>query len=396
MNRKGLIATFKRWYKPVLGTALALVGIYLLFIWRIGDLPPNFSPLEKAAVLDSSSIKNIVDNPLNIPHKLVQYGVQELFGVSTTSMRLVSAFFGLLATICFFLICKWWFKSTIAWFASALFIFSPWLIINSRSADTAIMFLSSITIIAAYLWLQSSDKQHDFALISLALAAMLSLYIPGVVWITIVGALAVQKPLYSAYKQSAAVVRYVLPIIMTLLITPLAYAVVYDPRLLKQLLLIPDQLLSPVDSLTAIVWSGLGVIWRTRDNLPTTLGTLPVLDALCVVLFIVGCFWLLSEYRRRRTYWLFGTLAVSIVVIGLNRQALLLMLILPAIYIIIAAGLNFLYKEWFTVFPRNPLAKWVGIGVIVIAVTISCIYNVRYSLVAWPRSPETTSYYVIQ
>ena len=376
--------------------ALILSVSFLLYGWKLGSLPPNFRPEEKAAVISSSSVRLIVNNPVNAPHKVAQYIVQKNFSKSTLAMRSVSVVFGLLAVFCFYLVLKWWFKYEAAILGAILFATSPWLIINARSATAAIMFLASLSVIAAYLWMQSTEKHHNTALILAALAGALSLYVPGVFWITIIGVLAIRKPLTNAYKSSAAVVRYSLPVLTSLILTPLIYAAVVEPKIIKELLLIPDGLLSLFESLQSIVWTGLGVVWRTRDNLPTTIGTLPVLDALCVVLFIVGSFWMLTQVKRRRTYWLFGSLFVSIIVIGLNRQALELLLILPVIYIVVAGGLNFLYKEWFRVFPRNPLAKWLGLGVIVMVIAISVVYSVRYSLVAWPNAPETTSHYMLQ
>ncbi len=396
MNRKRLKGFLYRWYRPVLGAFLIFTVCFYLFGWKLGSLPAGFSPEEKVAIAASSSIDNIVNNPVNAPHKVPQYAIQKTLGDSPLQMRAVSVFYGILAVFCFYLVIKWWFKYKVALVSTLLFATCPWLVINSRSATATIMLLSSLAIITAYLWLQSSNKHHDSALIVMALAGSLSLYIPGVFWITLVGVIVAKRPLSKFYKQASSIVRYSLPLLVAMLVTPLVYASIINPDILKELLLVPEQLLNPLESIVAIIWAGLGIIWRTRDSMPTTLGNLPILNAFEVVLLIIGSFWMLTEVKRRRTYWIFGSILLTILVVGLGHKEQELLLILPAIYIIIAGGLHFMYKEWFRVFPRNPLAKWVGIGVISIAVGISLIYSVRYSLIAWPNSPETSSYYVIQ
>lgn len=396
MNSKKLTGWFLRWYKPVF-SVVAIIGVsFFLYGWKLGSLPPNLSSEERAAALESSTIKLIVENPVNAPHKIPQYVVQKSIDKSPQALRSVSVMFGVLAAFCFYMVLRWWFKFEAAVLGAILFSTSPWLIINARSATVAIMYLSTLFVIAAYLWLQSTQKHHNTALIVAFIAGALSLYVPGVFIITLIGVLAVKDPLHKAYKSASTFVRYSLPVLTTLLLTPLVYAIAMEPKILKQLLLLPDSWLAPIKALEAVAWTGLGIVWRTRDNLPTTIGTLPVLDALCVVLFIVGTFWMLTQVKRRRTYWLFISLGISLVIIGLSQQALELLLVLPAIYIVVAGGLNFLYTEWFRVFPRNPLAKWVGISVVLIAVMISVVYSVRYALVAWPLAPETTEYYMLQ
>lgn len=61
-----------------------------------------------------------------------------------------------------------------------------------------------------------------------------------------------------------------------------------------------------------------------------------------------------------------------------------------------AAGLRYLYIEWRHVFPLNPFAHSMALGLISLVVAASLLYGARYSLTAWPHSAEAKSSYVLK
>jgi hypothetical protein len=64
-------------------------------------------------------------------------------------------------------------------------------------------------------------------------------------------------------------------------------------------------------------------------------------------------------------------------------------LLIPLLYVFVATGIAYLLKEWLKVFPRNPVARNFGIGLLVIAIVTSVVYNVRAYYVAWPHAATT-------
>lgn len=64
-------------------------------------------------------------------------------------------------------------------------------------------------------------------------------------------------------------------------------------------------------------------------------------------------------------------------------------ILVPIVYLMVAAGFGYLLHEWLLVFPRNPLARSLGFGLLGIAVTLTCVYNLRTYFVAWPHNPAT-------
>ena len=85
-----------------------------------------------------------------------------------------------------------------------------------------------------------------------------------------------------------------------------------------------------------------------------------------------------------------GTLLIAL------GGAVSLSLLIPFIYILVAAGIGFMLDQWYKVFPRNAIAQGVGMGLIVLAVAASCWYGLRHYFVAWPNAPATQQVFVIR
>jgi hypothetical protein len=60
----------------------------------------------------------------------------------------------------------------------------------------------------------------------------------------------------------------------------------------------------------------------------------------------------------------------------------------------IATGLAYLLRDWLKTFPNNPVARGVGIGLVVAAVGLSCIYNYRAYFIAWPHNTVTRTVFI--
>ncbi|MGH7234344.1 MAG: hypothetical protein ACREF7_02765, partial [Candidatus Saccharimonadales bacterium] len=67
--------------------------------------------------------------------------------------------------------------------------------------------------------------------------------------------------------------------------------------------------------------------------------------------------------------------------------------LLPLIAITAGTGLAFLLKEWFEIFPRNPIARTTGLVIMFAVITLSAVYEIRSYFVAWPSDPATTAIY---
>ncbi|HXR49972.1 MAG TPA: hypothetical protein VN778_03015, partial [Verrucomicrobiae bacterium] len=67
--------------------------------------------------------------------------------------------------------------------------------------------------------------------------------------------------------------------------------------------------------------------------------------------------------------------------------------LIPLLYLFIIHGLRQLLGQWLTVFPRNPIARFTGIGIICLMLCFSILYQVRAYFVAWPHTSATLQTY---
>jgi membrane protein YdbS with pleckstrin-like domain len=65
-------------------------------------------------------------------------------------------------------------------------------------------------------------------------------------------------------------------------------------------------------------------------------------------------------------------------------------LILPVVYLLIASGIAYMLHLWLKVFPANPVARSLGIIIIMLAVFLTSIYQTRSYFVAWRYNSETS------
>ena len=93
---------------------------------------------------------------------------------------------------------------------------------------------------------------------------------------------------------------------------------------------------------------------------------------------------------------LLGLSVFGIVAAALNRNLLLLIYVLPAVAVAVAAGLRYLYMEWKSIFPKNPIPKYLAVALITGLVGMHIAYGLRYSLLAWPNTAATKSTYVLK
>lgn len=393
----GMRELVTRWGSEIVAALAIALGFFVLYAWRLATLPAHFSPDEVAAKTASASVSAIANNPVNLPHKILQLGLQSLGHHGPLAMRSVSVFFIICAVVSFYILIKWWFDRRLALLSTIAFAVSPSVIIAARNATTTSLLICALTaMMTSYLWLQAARKSELAALICFFTIAALSLYVPGMIWVIAIGAIFFSQRLLRQARSYHNLLPYILLLIFTVLSIPLIFVAISKPMVGREILLLPDHLWSITESLKSIAWTGLGFVWRTRNNLPTTLGYLPVFDIFAIITAVFGVFHLLKQYSRRRTYVIIGSIAIVIIAAGLRADFLLCSLVISMMYILVAAGLDYLLNEWFSVFPRNPIARWTAIFVLSFTLLVHVIYGVRYALIAWPTAPETKTIYMLK
>jgi hypothetical protein len=131
----------------------------------------------------------------------------------------------------------------------------------------------------------------------------------------------------------------------------------------------------------------LGITVRSNGNPLFWVGHAPLLSAVEVILGALGAYYLSREAPRRGLF-LFICAVLGIVLISIGGPVTLACLV-PVLYLFIATGLDHLLGQWLSVFPRNPVARTAGMGVVCIMLLFSVLYQVRAYYIAWPHNDAT-------
>jgi len=377
----------------ILLVLFALV-FFILYFWRLGNLTAGLSPAEVYAHDSSSTFSAIFSNPLNLPHKILQH-VSIGFKDNSLFLRLPSAIFGVGFLTCLYLLLRSWFGRVVGLLAALMFISTPWIILLARTASPDIMFFSPIIIFLAYSWLIRTRNNQQLAWFALVLAVATCLYTPGLVWVLSVFVIFGAKHLIKAASGVKKSTHFLSVFTLLLLLSPLIRAFIISPSLINAWLLIPSYWPPIIETLKSIVWSLLGLFLRLRQPVDVSIGRLPVINLAEVALIIFGVYALISRLRRV-LYIIAALVFVAVLLAGINRNMLIVTLALPAVALVITAGLRFLYIEWMSIFPRNPIPKFFALFLIGSVVVAHLYLGYHFSLTAWPNTKNTRETYVLK
>jgi hypothetical protein len=227
-------------------------------------------------------------------------------------------------------------------------------------------------------------------------ATVLSLYSPVIVWLVFLTG--VVSLLHYKQRQRSLPLKtwhkIVVAITGSLLVLPLLVGIMLHPSQALILLgvnnvahSIPDLFLNVTDSIRAI-------FFISTNSSPLALGKTPMLDIFSVFMFLLGCYYFERRLSLKRSKMLFGGLAIGVLVCSLDGFNLMrLSLLLPLIYIFIAAGIHESISRWLAVFPRNPIARGLGVAMLAIAIGFTSSYHLHKAFIARPGNPEIRTMY---
>ncbi|HSW37151.1 MAG TPA: hypothetical protein VLG37_02150 [Candidatus Saccharimonadales bacterium] len=388
---------------PAFTSLVAGFFIFCLLGFRLASLTHGMvAELEvQNAQIAGSGWSKLLNNPLNLPYSLPS-GLVYHFTHSVFYTRLVGVFFGLVAFGLLYYILKAWHGYKIATIGLLLFGSSAAVLHVARLIDpTVLQMLVPLSLIA--LGVFSHRKPHSkHSLLLWSLIFGLLLYIPGALWLLILALVLQLKSLSLAWQSASKRLRIVAGLLFVAIIAPLGYYLVkqlmnhgpsgLEPWLGVSLGDINPQNLSLLGKhyLGGLVQVPLQLFWGSGSSLADPakwLVGLPVLAAISDA--FIACGVLVYTQRLRDSRWRNNLLFILLgwLVIGLGGTTIYL--VLPIFYLIAAAGVAYLLREWFRVFPRNPLARALGITLILLTLTTAVLYNTRQYFVAWANNPET-------
>lgn len=392
--RRGLVG----WIRQILANPrvfllIALILLLIVLSHFLNAKPSGLSPEELSTKAGSLSLSTIFHHPLNGPHNLLAYGLHALGMGWRSSVRLASTIFAGFFLACFFWLARLMFGREIGLMGGLILLATPLFLVTARDGSSIIMYFWIIALMAAYNW--ASRSENEYSLIILAIIAAAAVYTPGILLWIVIGLALGRKKIAASVEASEPPVVGAAALIGLLLIVPLILAVIKDYGLLRQLFLTPGHTPSLTRILKNIAWMAYSLFVKTPHHSPLIINRLPLFSWVADALLIFGSFAMWNA-ARDKFFMLAGAIIYAVIFAGFNDNVGLLALAIPAVCIVMCAGLRYLYIEWRRIFPRNPLAKTLALSLMWLLVIVQLAFGARYALIAWPATTDTRSTYVLK
>jgi hypothetical protein len=374
---------------------LVLLFFIFVFTFRLGSQPAGLNSNEVATRAGSQHITFILNHPVNAPHNIMVYAFNSAGLDTNFYLRITSVVFGLTLVIFFYMLSKNWFGRIIGLLATFTLVATPMFLISARQTSAEIMFFSIIAVIALYSWLIRSRGSKKIPLVILITIGSFAIYTPGIFLWILCCALICRKKILEAIADVPKLFTALSALVGLFVIVPLAVGAFKDPSVVKELALLPEHFASAVEILKNVGWMALALFVKAPYHADLILGRLPLLNIIQIALLIFGIYAMWTAAKAKAASLLI-CIIFGIFIAGINNNIYLLDFSLVPAVIFIGAGLRYLYIEWRSIFPLNPVAKSLALVLMSCLVAVNLLLGLRYSLYAWPQSIATKTTYVLK
>lgn len=379
-----------------------------LRVWQLDVLPPGLHLREARDGLEALALlqDGLRGGGLSAgPYQYLLAASHMWLGNTALALRLVPALLGVASVLATYMAAAQWFRQRVALLAALFVAVSPWALHVNRLSEPLVL---GMVFTPLLLWLFGKALRTDFArwyvLLGVTLGAIAYTQVPYYVVMTALGLLAVAS--WRRYRRELFQHRHAMVIVALsaiLAALPLLLYVVFtqDVSPLEHHAFPPI----PAGEVTALAM-GFGEALRDTlamlhfagsDNDALNLAGEPQLTPVVGVLSGLGV--LLAIWRRHEARYrvlvvlLAASLLPSVLAYETAPDITTTVLAIPVIAILAAVGLSELYSRWRGVFPRNLLARYVGLSAIgvTLILTGSLVWE-RY-FIAWANTPATFEAY---
>ncbi len=375
---KSLIA--RNWKRIVV--TILVIGICLATVLiNMNSVPPGVSQSEALFVAKSHNLSSIIENPINLPMKLPVYLLGELGVDSIVGLRFIGSLFGLIFLFVFYRYIRNFQTTRVSVLTTILLATSSWYLHNSRLALPYILMPLFVMILLSLYYGKERSKSLFYAIFA-GLTLGIASYVPAIL------PMIIAVYLYSFFTKRRQFKLLTISLFVFLItILPLIYALYTNPVLTKELVG-ASVLFEPVEWAKRLFIIPIYLVARGPYEPLINLSRLPLLDIFGSTLLVLGgyaIYYKLSDPNTKRLIIVAIISAVSFVFGGVFNLALFI----PIIFIVLSYGIALLLQQWFTVFPKNPLVKTVGVTLVLVVLLFSSAYQLRRYFIAWPASPAT-------
>ncbi len=361
-------------YRFQIGYLFLIITFFALVSYLPNIANSGFTIKEISSAVTSSSLSSDFINTgsvINLPYYLLQKACMSIFGLNLISVKLPSIIIGSLTALFITLLINRWFKSDVAMFGSILTVLSTAFLFLTTSGEPTIMYIFWLTLI---LWLGSkivgNNNPHPLLVISFFFSVAASLYTPHLCYIAIAIALAgfTHPHLRFAMKQIKPWQSILSIAVFILTILPLGVSIFSNQWLLQDLFFMKDFSFGQFFTNISEAFAPFFSFSLTFDSVYLA----PLFGLATVALVFIGTFAAVGELFTSRNTVISLIIIFSIIFSGFNQDVA--MLIIIPVAILSAAGIESIFKKWYTLFPENPYAHFIG-NIPVLAVTLMIIIS---------------------
>lgn len=377
---------FDSWQPLLIGLSVALV-VSTVLGFRIGSLTQGVSEPEKQYVSSITSGQELLKHPSFMPHKLPTYILFKLGVTRPAAYRAVSATLAIGAVVSCFFILRRWYSLRVAILGSWLVLTSAWLLHYARLAVPESSFLLLMPLLWAAVWMYNTPKRR-LAIVVLLVASIVSFYIPSFCWLIIGGIIWQRKIILEQFADTEWWFRVLAGLLTMTLLAPLLYAVIVNHGELLLISGLPNSLPKASEILRNLINIPMHLFLQGPNNPVTWLARIPLLDMFSAVMLLLGIYSLRYHILLIRSQLVVAT-SVILIFFTLSGGLVTMLALLPLIYLLIVGGIAFMLRQWFVIFPRNPVARGVGTTIMSIVVAMVSFYHINHYFIAWPHAPAT-------
>ena len=363
MNLKSFLsksALYKN--RHIIGFFFVAFMLYVFVALGFARNPIGLSELELQS-LELSGSFSFPQSFINLPYHFLQWISIKIFGPSVFGVRLVSVLLGILTGGLVVVSIRNFIRNNVAILSGLIISSSVFFLNYARLGAPMIMsmFLLSLAIFAISQYL-TSTKHRTFWILVTVFATIVGVYSPmGIYLLLALVLIAIFHPKVRLLIKRMKVWQTSIASVATLaLLTPLVFAIVYQPSLLLSLLGIDSLVYTPVD-----VWHNIQALIMPWGIDSFGLVT-PFFNIVEIALVIIGVVTLLRQSFSARSQLFLGLGALAFVVSMFDITNAYIMFI-PFVFMM-SFGVQTIIDKWYLLFPVNPYAKLFGlipIGVLI-------------------------------
>ena len=393
MRKKVTDYALYRW-RFIIGYSVIALCIVTLLLVASFLVPGGISEQEKSSAIASSALSFSSFSPemiVHLPYHLLQKASISLFGLSEISIKLPSLILAIASAVGMVTLLRAWFRPNIAILATIIVITTGQFLFVSQSGSPSIIYIFwSVWLLASALMVSRRAKGLLAWKIALFSLAALSLYTPLSIYmlVALLSAALLHPHLRYLIRQMLSNKGRVsvASIVALCLMAPLAYAIYKDTSVGLLLLGVPDvwpQLMHNISELTNYYFDfispGSGIIMKPVYGL----GTLG--------LIVIGLVKLVTTNYTARSYIITAWSVLLLPVLIINPSYITITFI-PAM-LLVAMGVESLLQYWYTLFPRNPYARIVGIIPLTVLITGMTLSGVGRFMYGYTYDPQTAGHF---